>query len=79
MSPRSRVACCFITSLSFIIFFPIIWFFGAPIMLYTIVPNVTMDGISYSNRTKITLQAVLVSADILQATMVVEWSVLWDT
>ncbi|PBK88191.1 hypothetical protein ARMGADRAFT_1084841 [Armillaria gallica] len=36
-------------------------------------------GSKSTNRTKIILQANVVSADILQTTMVTEWSIIWDT
>ncbi|KAK0477825.1 hypothetical protein IW261DRAFT_252607 [Armillaria novae-zelandiae] len=69
---QSRVLCCFTTSLSFFILFPIMW------LVFTFVLGLKVDGSSEdlknANRS-IILQPRLVSADIPQATMLLEWSV----
>ncbi|KAK0431785.1 hypothetical protein EV421DRAFT_137318 [Armillaria borealis] len=74
----SRVLCCFITSLLFVIIVPTLW-------INLVLKLTTNSGVpdnngnsDYITRT-IVLQAGVVSADIPHTTVVVDWEIIWDT
>ncbi|PBK88159.1 hypothetical protein ARMGADRAFT_1168124 [Armillaria gallica] len=78
----SRVLCCFIVSLSFVIIVPTLWFKFVPRLPTEVtkrdpasIPDVQTGG---PNRT-IFFDATVISADILHATMIMEWSITEDT
>ncbi|KAK0477819.1 hypothetical protein IW261DRAFT_1594296 [Armillaria novae-zelandiae] len=79
----SRVLCCFFTSLFFLVAVPTLWIvlvLRLPPSSTSSISNTTVKGTgSKSISRTIILRANVVSADILQTTMVTEWSIMWDT
>ncbi|KAK0477782.1 hypothetical protein IW261DRAFT_1484063 [Armillaria novae-zelandiae] len=80
---HSRVLCCFLTSLAFVIVVPTLWIdllLRLPPSSTSGISNTTVwDASSKSLSRTIILQADVVSVDILQTTMVTEWSIIGDT
>ncbi|KAK0492511.1 hypothetical protein EDD18DRAFT_1410327 [Armillaria luteobubalina] len=77
----SKVCCCFMTSLSLAIIVPALYI---TLILRLLAGRAPHDTTFQPERTGdghriISLHATLVSADILQSTMVVEWSIMSDT
>ncbi|KAK0229683.1 hypothetical protein EDD85DRAFT_973520 [Armillaria nabsnona] len=77
----SRVCCCFMTSLSFVIIVPTLYItLILRLLAGRDIPDTTLQPRRVGNGDRtISLHADLVSANIRQSTMVVEWTILGDT